>query len=243
MKSLTAPELKNSFVNAALYSLSSALYFVAARSIGTGLSMVIFYAYPVFIFLGLWVLRGQHVSRSSWISLFVVSFGFLLLNQNMPSVQTSFFGISTAIISCIFYAVYIVVSKDQAHSMNPYLATFVLSVISSLCFLVMTLMEGKFDWPHSYQTWLVIFALGFLATSAPVLLMLKGLKYVGADIAAILSILEPVLTLILGVLFLSEQISAVQILGIVVVLIGAIGATLGAKSTVTAPPVPKINSI
>lgn len=228
-KGMSLLEVRDAMINAVLYSASSGLYFLASAHIGTGLGMVIFYSYPVFIFLWIWLFMKQAISGLSWFSLFLVCGGLVCLNQDLEPGRAGTLGIFLAVASCLAYAGYILLSKRQARKVNPVLTTFILCSVSAVYFLLMLLSEGPFLWPHTLRSWAVVLALGFLATALPIFLMLRGLQYVSADQAAILSVFEPVVTVILGAVFLSEKVTGLQSLGICVVLLGAIASSIGLR--------------
>jgi len=216
--------LRATLLNSLLYSASSGLFFVASNTIGTGVGMVIFYIYPIFIFLFLWLFLKQPIARSSWFSLAVVILGFIFLNTNIRVESTGMnsLGFGFAVLSSLAYAAYILLSKKRAQQIDAYLSTFVLCLVSSVYFLILSHAEGSFSWPASTKSWITVFALGLIATSVPILLMLKGLETIGAEKAAILSVLEPVFTVILGFIFLEENLSSMQFVGIVIILGGTV---------------------
>ena len=224
-------------LNAFLYSSSSALFFVAAQSIGTGLGMVIFYSYPVFIFLWLLLVR-QNISIWSWISLLLVLAGMALLNPSFDprsAGQNEWgWGFFCAILSCVGYAAYILLSKNQVRRVDPLITTFVLCGISSLYFFILMLKDvglkdGGLSVPAHFGHFGIIFLLGFVATALPIFLMLKGLEWISPDQAAIFSVFEPVITVLLGALFLKEKISFLQGVGVCVVLAGAVISSLAQR--------------
>jgi drug/metabolite transporter (DMT)-like permease len=229
-KSLTSQNLLSSLIGAILYSITSASYFVASNAIGTGLSMVIFYTYPVMIFICLWLFLKQNIEIHSWISLVIVCIGLLLLNQTARSAVISYFGILSAIASALFYAIYILFNKKQTSQMPPGIATFILCLFSALYFFGASFLRDEFSVPHTLNDWLIALLLGFFATSLPIFLMLVGLKNVDAEKAAILSVLEPVVTVIIGVLLLSESLSFSQGLGVAVVLMGTLSSVLNVRT-------------
>lgn len=55
-------------------------------------------------------------------------------------------------------------------------------------------------------------------TVVPFIFMLEGIKRIGAERGALISIAGPVITIFLGVLFLNERLSLVQWLGCFLVL-------------------------
>lgn len=230
-QNLNLGEISASLIGALLFSTSAALYFMACSSIGTGLSGVIFFSYPVFIFLCLWLFVKQPISRLSWGCLALVCVGFLLLNHGSKSAGLDAFGILIAVGAAVVYALYFLFSKKHAHDLDPWLSALILCLSSAAYFLIFSQFENSFLWPQSIQDWANVLALGFLATAAPILLMLLGLKSINADQAAIVSALEPVVSLALGVLFLEESLGLNQVFGMVIVLVGATASTLYAKTT------------
>jgi len=221
-------DLRTSAVPALLYCLSTGTYFLSSRTIGTGLGMVIFFTYPVFIYLGLFFLMKEPITRQSWAALIVVAIGFTILNINLDTTLLGFEGVLFGMVSSLTWAAYMIISKRQSRRINPMLTSFCLCAACSLYFLASTPMEGTLSIPRSPYCWLLILALGILPTSLPILLMLKGLKSISADRAGVLAVLEPVFTVFVGILFLHETLTFTQMVGIAIILGGATGAGLGA---------------
>ena len=94
---------------------------------------------------------------------------------------------------------------------------------------------GDLDWTPGLesQVWLVVLAL----TSQVLgwLLISVSLPRLPAVLTSILLMLQPVASVILGVLLLSEAPSSVQLAGVAVVLAGVAFATLAPKAREPAP--------
>ncbi|MBP6217509.1 MAG: EamA family transporter [Oligoflexales bacterium] len=219
---LSRAEASSLLVNSLFYSISCVFYFHAIASIGTGLGMVIFFSYPFFIFLWLWLFMKQKISLFTWLSLLAIVIGFFCISKNFLISDWNPYGIVLALLSCILYAAYIVQSSKLTQRLNPYFSTFALCLGSSLYFFVHNVIMQDFQIPSSLNNWLVLLSLGFFATTLPVLLMLQGLRYIGADKAAVLSVFEPIVTVILGFVFLNETLTLLQFIGIILVLTGAV---------------------
>jgi drug/metabolite transporter (DMT)-like permease len=58
-----------------------------------------------------------------------------------------------------------------------------------------------------------LFALGIVATALPIQFMLKGLKHISSMRVATISVLEPIITVLVGIFWLNESVSLLQILG------------------------------
>ena len=76
--------------------------------------------------------------------------------------------------------------------------------------------------PSLQIPWGFMFLTALLATTLPLILLLEATKRISATKASLLSVFEPLSTMILGVLLLGEHITNVQIVGAVVVLMGAL---------------------
>ena len=68
--------------------------------------------------------------------------------------------------------------------------------------------------------------MAIVATVVPALLMSEGLRRVGANHAALVGSVGPVVTLFLGWVFLCERVSALQMGGATLVLAGVLLVTL-----------------
>jgi drug/metabolite transporter (DMT)-like permease len=132
-------------------------------------------------------------------------------------------GIFFGILSAVCYAFYVIGSKRfSSITMDSNILTVTVCFGCAFIFLVLTLSTGNFILPHSMQGWLYLLALGILATALPIQLMLEGLKYVSSMRASIISVLEPLITVFVGVLLLDEAVSQLQMLGAGIILASAL---------------------
>ncbi len=216
------PNLLKALVSSILfYSTGSALYFVACRYIGTGLSMVIFFIYPVFVTLIAWLFDRHKISNLHYISITCIVIGMICLLKP-GEIQVELHGIVIAILSAVFYAAYIVTSKKQINQLHPLLSTLIICYSGTLVFLIIAFSEGNVLLPASFAVWQYVLGIAVVSTVLPILFLLKGMKYISAAKASILSGLEPIVVLIIGVSVLGEQISLLQLIGAIIVLFGAL---------------------
>lgn len=203
------------------YSGASEFYFVASQHIGTGLAMVIFFSFPVFVSLFAWFLSSWRMNKYAFFSLLAVIIGLIFLKGHGEH-ALNLFGIFLAVIAALFYAIYIYGSRHSGQLMDSRLQTFSICLGNAIIFLVISFYNHTLFMPPTFQAWLYILSLGILATALPILLLLEGLKYVSPIKASILSVFEPVVTVLFGLALLHETISYMQLLGIMIVLLGAI---------------------
>jgi drug/metabolite transporter (DMT)-like permease len=204
---------------AVLYCFSTMLFFYASNYIGSGLAMVIFFSYPVMVIVFNYFFYGQTISRLYYIAASIVILGMFLF-IDMHEMKLDLIGIALGTISALFYAAYIVASKKS--TVSPTVSALMVSLGCMLTALICTLVNGTWFVPTSTRVWMDLFGIGAFATAIPILLLLYSLKYINSEKASLLSVLEPVFVVIFGVILLGETLEWQHVLGVVVVLFGAI---------------------
>lgn len=204
------------------YAGSSGFYFLACLYTGTGLSMVIFFSYPIIIALISWLTDGKILNSFSILSLILMSVGLILLSNSSEN-SINWLGIFFGITAAICYAGYVMVSKQfSANLFDSNVLTITVCLSCASVFLMLAIFNHDFSLPTNLKTWYYILALGILATAVPIQLMLEGLKHVSSVRASIISVLEPLITVFVGVLGLHESISHLQYMGALIITVSAI---------------------
>lgn len=202
------------------YSGSSLFYFLSSGHIGTGPAMVIFYSFPVFVALFAWFAGTWRLNTIAIIALLAVITGLVLLKR--PGGYMDWIGIFYGMIAAWSYAMYVYGSQKPLKNLDSSFLTLLVCTGNSLLFLFFSLFTSTFTYPTNLSACVYIVAIGILATALPIQLLLDGLKYISPLKASVISVVEPVITVILGLLFLNESISYAQSAGIFVVLVGAL---------------------
>jgi drug/metabolite transporter (DMT)-like permease len=128
-------------------------------------------------------------------------------------------GIFFGIVAAICYASYVMGSKRiSSINIDSNVLTMVVCFGCAFIFLILSLSSGSFVLPYSTKCWLYFLALGIFATALPIQLMLEGLKYISSMRASVISVLEPLVTVFVGVLLLDESVSHLQMLGAFIIL-------------------------
>ena len=203
------------------YAGGSSFFYLSSLHIGTGPAMVIFFSFPVFVMLFSVYFKRARINRYMILSLLMVMSGLILLNGG-GSHDLNIVGILLALIAAFSYGVYVYYSHHSSKQADSLPLTLYICLGCSLIFLFFSLITHTFQWPVTLRAWRDILILGVLATAIPIQLLLKGLKYISSVKASILSVMEPLTTVVVGVLLLHESLSTMQLTGIVIVLSGAI---------------------
>jgi drug/metabolite transporter (DMT)-like permease len=203
-----------------LYCIGSLFYFLACQRLGTGLAMVIFFTYPIFVALLVWLVGKAPISQYTIGCLIAICIGVFLLNP--PGHTLNLLGLIFAIIAAFAYALYIFSSRRITLQIPSSTVTMLISFGCASIFLIMAYLEHGLQIPHSANAWAYACALGIIATALPIQLLLEGLKVIQAIKASILSVLEPVVTLVIGIMLLNEFLSFTQAIGVLIILGAAI---------------------
>lgn len=208
------------------YGGCSFLYFIATEYIGSGLSMVLFFTYPSMVMLINFLYYKEKISQFYYLAIIIIFLGLILLTQG-SEFRFSGFGIILSLLAAICYASYLVLSKNI--KLPTLISTLMVSLGAMCVSLVIALFDKTFLIPTNLNVWINIFGIGIICTALPILLLLKGLKYISSVQVSILSVLEPVFVMIFGILLLGENISLIQGLGVAVLLAGALLSLLSPR--------------
>jgi drug/metabolite transporter (DMT)-like permease len=219
------PQLKEiiyAFLAGALfYSIASFFYFEASKYIGTGLAISIFFSYPAIVGLLDWYFYDVRVDKRYYVSLLMVFLGIIFIIDKMK-IEFDLQGILFSVLSALFYAIYIISRKKKANTIHPFLSSFFVSIGASLTFLVINIIQNTLFIPIPYELWIDILGVSIICTALPILMLLIGLKYITPLKASIISVLEPVFTITVGVLLLGETLYWNQLLGVSIIIIGTL---------------------
>ena len=208
------------FVGGATYGLSSVFYFLSAQEIGTGVSMVIFFTFPVFVALFAWIFDRHRLGRLTYISMILLFSGLWLLADECGSGFHWKAGL-LALGSGVSYAVYVYMGKKI--KIDPLVSSLIVCLGGIFgIWMFGSFAGGQILIPSLNASWLHVFLTALLATVLPIVLFLEAMKKISATKASLLSVFEPLSTVLIGVLFLGEMLLDIQIVGVFIVLVGAL---------------------
>lgn len=205
------------------YSLTSLFYFLASQLIGTGLSMVIFFCFPAIVALLMLVYGRDKIKLVTWCSILISILGCILIATKGP-LYFDIIGIIFAVLSASCYAIYVFASSNISfEKLDGYVVSFLICLGNSITFLIFAAYTQQFQIPTNHIDLLNIIGFSLFSTVLPIFFLLKGLQLISASKASMLSLFEPVVTLIIGIYLLGEPaVTTSQMLGIGLILSSAI---------------------
>jgi drug/metabolite transporter (DMT)-like permease len=220
------------------YSIESALFFFALRHGEAAAVTLLFFTYPVFVALASIALGRGAPGARIWIALICAVAGSALVIAFSGRLAISPIGVVFAVGSALSFTAYLLVLDHVVHRTDPLVASMWIAGWAAVALLVYALATGG-SWSTSgAKTWLQMAGMG-LCTAGAFVCLFVGLRRLGPVRTSIIAAAEPLATTVLAWAILGEQIHPAMAVGGVLILAGAITATLaGQPVTPPEPPVP-----
>jgi drug/metabolite transporter (DMT)-like permease len=193
------------------YAAQSGLYFSALTRIDASLVALILYVYPVLVMVGAIALGRERASRRRMWALGVALTGIVLVLSGATSGRFDWLGALLALGAAITYTGYILVG-DRV-DVPPLALTALVCAGAFGTFLVTGFLRGGTDLGFAPIGWLWLAALALVSTVGAILLFFAGMARVGPSVASILSILEPVVTVVAAAAVFGETLTVTQWFG------------------------------
>ncbi|MCA0175766.1 MAG: DMT family transporter [Proteobacteria bacterium] len=202
------------------YAMMAWAYFSALHYAPSATVALVLYVYPILVALAAAALRMDRFGLAESVSLVVSSTGLCLvlggaLDGAMP-------GFLLALVSALCYSAYILMGSRHVGEVDAIASSATVLTVAAACYLLLTLWQGP-HWPPQPRAWMATVGVAILGTAVAIAAFIAGLKRVGPTLAAVLSTLEPVVTVGLGVWFLGEQPTWAACVGGGLILVAAIG--------------------
>jgi drug/metabolite transporter (DMT)-like permease len=209
------------------------------EAVGAGLATVLGNIQVVFVGLLAWAALGERPDNRALASTPVVFAGVILISGVVGTGtygDDPLMGVIFGLLTAITYALFILILRegnvDVRRPAGPLFdATLSAAVFSALGGIVV----GDIAWAPGLepQAWLVLLALSSQVLGW--LLISVSLPRLPAVLTSIVLMLQPVCTVLLGALLLSEAPSAVQLTGVAIVIAGVAVATVKLREREPAP--------
>jgi drug/metabolite transporter (DMT)-like permease len=201
-----------------LYGLETGLFFASLERIDVSLASLLMCSYPAIVVAGAVLLGRERASKRRAGALVVALAGVLLALAGGVAGALDPVGIALALGASVIYASYVLVSDRLLGSTEPLVLATMLCAGAATAFGLGGAATGSLAVAMPPSTLLLVAAIALLATVLPIAAFLDGVRRLGPSRATILGTVEPPLTIGLSALVFGERLTAVQLLGAVLVL-------------------------
>ncbi len=204
---------------------------------GAGLATVMGNLQVVIVALAAWRLLGERPRREVFVAIPLMLAGVVLISGVLGAGAYGAdprAGVAIGLVTALAYAGYLLVIRQASPDHRPAgpvaIATAVTGLLAGLFGIAagrLGLAVGGLDLAPSLPALVPLVAYGVVAQSLGYLAIQAALPRLPAAISSVLLLVQPVATLVLGVVLLGEDPSGTQLLG-VVMIVGGIALATGA---------------
>jgi drug/metabolite transporter (DMT)-like permease len=200
-----------------IYSAQCILFFSAFHYISAAVGEVIFYIYPVFVAILSAIFLKEKVTKFKVIGILaaVAGIGVILY---APGGRVELRGVILVVFSALASSCYFTFNKKFTTEIStPVMMTYI-CLTCSLIYLIYSVFRGEFVIPDQWSVWLYVALLAIWSTVVGLFCLMRGLKLLEAGMASLVSLSEPIFTILLSYIILGSVLTPIQIVGAIVVI-------------------------
>ena len=205
-----------------LYS-NSICMFTAFEYLPSGLSMVLFYFYPILVVLFGWVFFRHVPPKIIWPCLAITLLGVALSASDLSGGQAK--GVAIIVFGAFAYAIYSVLAAASMPRTDLLSGLILIFGGAGFSFVVVWLIDPPglpTTMPFVADVWLPALEIGTIGTIGAMGIFFAGMNLIGASKSAVVQTWEVRVAICSGVFFLDQSFSVRQLFGAVLILSGVI---------------------
>jgi drug/metabolite transporter (DMT)-like permease len=194
-------------------------------------ALIVFYTFPAWVAIAAVPLFGEHLGRRKIAAIGLSGLGLVMLLAAPADGEGTIdlIGVGLALAASLCQTGFALVGAGGFRSVPPLESAALLRTFSAAIYgfllvpLLVLLGQGSTitDPLGTADAWILILAAGTVGAAIPAVLIIAGYRRVGPTRGAVLMLVEPVTGAFLASLLLAEQPTLVQLVGGVLVLVGA----------------------
>lgn len=209
-----------------------------------GTATTIHFLYPVVVALLAFAFYGEKIRRSLLFGIGFIVIGLIAFFVGETQ-SASLFGASLAFASSVTYAIYLIeLDKERYNELNTLVLTFYTAISGTLITVLCGVASGSLVSAFYGVTtciggeWGAIVSMVMLPvfSLAAICLLTLGSKSLDAQMTSVIGLFEPVVGLLVGVVFLGESSSDGKLLGTFLILIAILLVIISDMPTPHRPP-------
>ena len=217
------------------------LYFFTVRESTVGTAAILLYSSPAFVALLAWIFLKETLGPLRLLAL-ALTFGgiFLVVGGYEPgALEVSLSVLATGLLSGLTYGLYSIFGKPLAGHLEPAIILSYALGFGSVLLVLAALPTFHTLVGLSSSSYALLVMLAVVHTALAFGLYTVGLKRLDAGQAAIVATVEPVVAGAIGVVLLGEELTALKVIGALLVLAGAALAQVRLEKTSRGSAVPE----
>lgn len=204
-----------------VFAADVAVWNMSLLKISATVSTLIANLAPVWVGLMSYLLLGKKSGKLFWIGTCIAITGMIILVGYQHILHMEFnAGILLAILASLFYAGYIMITKNVMAGIDVFTFMFYSMLGASVFMLLVNVFTGSNIVDYSIRVWLCFIGMGLLCQLVGWLTINYSLRYLESTRVSIALLSQTVFAGILAAFLLAERLEAKEIIGSVIVLAG-----------------------
>lgn len=203
-------------------TITPILLFGSYRYIASGTATVFHFIYPAaVVVVGMVVLRKK-VHGAELFSVGLCMVGVMLFYE--PGATVNFAGSAMALGSGVLFSFYIVMLDvfRWREEVSGFLLSFYIAALSALMTGIISVVTGEFAMPATLTGWGLCLLFALLMTLLAMSLFQQATLLIGGEKTSVLSTLEPITSVVVGVLVFQERVGLNTLLGSALVIAASV---------------------
>lgn len=190
---------------------TTALY-ASYSYISVGMATTLHFIYPCVVYFICILFFREKITLKKMLALVFSMIGIVMLVDEIRG--GSALGVFLATLSGITYGLFLVyLDKSGFKHMDPFKCTLYISLFNIVGLFVFGKFTGELTFALTPLSWGLTVLISFLTAIFGNAFLQLGVKYCGATTASILCTFEPITSVVLGIIFLSESITVFKLVG------------------------------
>ncbi len=221
------------------------MFFVAVARVPVAVAMVLVNLAPALVALWVQTVRRTRLPQQVWLGIGLAVAGLIMVAEVWHDTRLDLLGVGAGLGSAVCSAGYFLLGEHGARRHDPIGLTAVGLAVGAVVVAVFTppwmLPTDLFTAPAvlggvQVPVWLMMLALAAAGTVLPYLVGLVALRDLPSTLASVLAVVEPLVAAVLAWLLLGQSLELEQMVGVVIMLVGALLVQLTMPETTRVIP-------
>lgn len=203
------------------YAAMALLLFTSFSLLPVSLASTTYYLYPLFVMTLNSVLTKRLFEKSHLIAIIFSLFGiYFVLGTDFTHINIV--GLICSLGCAILYSFYIILTEKIQGEINLLISSAFVTSFASISLFIFSMLRQDFTLNFESSGWVPVLGISFFSTFLAILTFAMGIKRIGSSKTALLSIFEPVITVLLSIVLFKESVVLSQKIGIGFILLSAL---------------------
>lgn len=202
-----------------LIGLSSYALFQSFKVMDLGISVAIYYIYPLIIAMIYAAFFHGKFTTPAFVSLSATLIGLWLMCGITDKVLVSLRGMGMALLSALLYALSIIaVNRGRFQAISSLCLTFWTTLAAAFVFGLMIVMRGDAIMPATIGSWVAILGMAICASIGHIYFTDRAVDRIGRTASGMVDCSEPLFVLIFAMIFFGQTPNVTELVGILLII-------------------------